>query len=239
MKQTYNEAMDKVLADEGGYTNDKADPGGPTNWGITIHDARMYWKPNATATDVRKMPKSVAMDIYAKHYAAPVHYDDLPPGTDYAVLDYGINSGVSRSAKVLQRLVGATADGVIGPQTIAATLKKDQVQLIKDIYAERLRFLKSLRTWPTFGKGWGRRVKEGQALALKLNEKYKNDFRPKAVSSATPAVVAGTATAGAVVGSAAVASTSTHWLEWIAAGGATLAIIGLGIYLWIKYAKRV
>jgi lysozyme family protein len=47
MKQTYDEAMQKVFADEGGYTNEAADPGGPTNWGITIFDARLYWKKNA------------------------------------------------------------------------------------------------------------------------------------------------------------------------------------------------
>ena len=106
VKQTYEAAITRVFADEGGYTNDAADPGGPTNWGITIFDARMYWKPGATAADVRAMPKSVAEQIYRDKYAAVVQYDLLPAGVDYAVLDYGINSGVGRAAKVLQRLVG-------------------------------------------------------------------------------------------------------------------------------------
>ncbi len=78
MKETYERAMQQVYADEGGYSNDVGDPGGPTNYGITIHDARMYWKPDATAYDVRNMPKSVAADIYDKHYATPLHYNDLP-----------------------------------------------------------------------------------------------------------------------------------------------------------------
>lgn len=176
MKQTYDEAMQKVFADEGGYTNDAADPGGPTNWGITIYDARLYWKPNATASDVKSMPKSVAEEIYRKHYANDVHYDDLPPGVDYAVLDYGINSGVVRAKKVLQRLCQAPVDGVIGPITIADVQKQDPVKLINAIYDERLSFLRSLRTWGTFGKGWSRRCKEGRALALKLNSKYKSQI---------------------------------------------------------------
>lgn len=235
MKQTYHEAMQKVFADEGGYTYDKADPGGPTNWGITIHDARMYWKPNATATDVRNMPKSVAEDIYAKHYAKPLHYDDLPPGVDYAILDYGINSGISRSAKVLQRLVGVPVDGVIGPVTLAAVKKKDPEKLINDIYDERLRFLKSLRTWSVFGKGWGRRVKEGRALALKLYGKYKN---VKDASGLGTAVAGSTAVATSVGAATAVHHFGTDYL-WFIVAGVAVVIAGIGVYIWRRYAKQV
>src|SRR6266446_2473119 len=118
MKETYDRAIQQVFADEGGYSNDAGDPGGPTNWGITIHDARHYWKSDATTDDVKHMPKSVASEIYVKHYATPLHYNDLPAGVDYAVLDYGINSGISRAARVLQKIVHANVDGVIGNETI-------------------------------------------------------------------------------------------------------------------------
>ena len=127
MHWTYEPAMEQgVFPHEGGYTNDPRDPGGPTNWGITIYDARKYWKSNATAADVKAMPKSVAEAIYWPHYAVPLCYDDLPAGPDYAALDYGINSGVSRAAKVMQRLVGMNnVDGVIGPATLAAIGRRD------------------------------------------------------------------------------------------------------------------
>src|SRR5713226_5623081 len=98
MKSTYPQAMVYIYADEGGYSNDAGDPGGPTNYGITIHDVRTYWKADATAQDVRNMPKDVAASIYQKHYADPLRYDDLPAGVDYTILDYGINSGISRAA---------------------------------------------------------------------------------------------------------------------------------------------
>ena len=51
----YDDALRRLLAHEGGYTNHPADPGGPTNFGITIFDYRKYVKPNATAADVRAM----------------------------------------------------------------------------------------------------------------------------------------------------------------------------------------
>src|SRR6266567_4860102 len=141
---------------------------GPTNYGITIHDARMYWKPDATAYDVRNMPKSVAADIYDKHYATPIQYNSLPAGVDYAVLDYGINSGIHRSIKVLQKIVGAPVDGVIGPITLAAVNKMSPIVIINALYKERLAFLQSLHTWSTFGKGWADRCTRGQALALAM-----------------------------------------------------------------------
>lgn len=157
MKITYDEAMTKVFADEGGYTNDAADPGGPTNWGITIADAKTYWKKTATAADVKAMPKSVAQDIYYKHYALSLNYDTLPAGVDYAVLDYGINSGVARAQRVLNQV----------QQT-----HKNPVEIINGIYDERLAFLKRLKTWPTFGRGWERRCVEGRKLALSLAQRY-------------------------------------------------------------------
>jgi lysozyme family protein len=41
---TYDESLRRLLVHEGGYTNDPADPGGPTNFGITIYDYRKYVK---------------------------------------------------------------------------------------------------------------------------------------------------------------------------------------------------
>lgn len=179
MQSTYPLSMVKVYEDEGGYSNDAGDPGGPTNWGITIIDARKYWKPNATAEDVKDMPKSVAADIYYKHYAQPLSYDNLPAGVDYAVLDYGVNSGISRSAKVLQHIVGVPQDGIIGPLTIAAVNKYDPIHIINSIFDERVAFLKGLSTWHLFGTGWSRRCSTGRAFALNLHQHQPTVIVPK------------------------------------------------------------
>lgn len=189
VKQTYEAAIARVFLDEGGFTNDAQDPGGATNWGITIFDARMYWKPNATAADVRAMPKSVAEQIYRDKYAAVVQYDLLPAGVDYAVLDYGINSGVGRAAKVLQRLVGAPVDGKIGLTTLAATLQEDPANLINRMCDERMAFLQSLKTWPTFGRGWSSRVNGLRRAALAMVGKYPAPVLPAPVPKADPAPV--------------------------------------------------
>jgi lysozyme family protein len=170
MKSSYDFAIKNVLLHEGGYTNEKSDPGGPTNWGITIYDARAYWRPNATANDVRAMPLEVAKKIYREKYWDAVEGDKLPAGVDYAVFDYGVNSGVSRAAKVLQHAVGVQVDGHIGPKTIAATVKTDIPALINVICDERLHFLQGLKIWPVYKNGWSRRVKEVRAAALHMAE---------------------------------------------------------------------
>lgn len=180
MQSTYEQAIAQVFKDEGGYSNDEGDPGGPTNYGITIHDARAYWKPDATADDVKTMPFNVAEDIYIKHYATPLHYNDLPAGVDYAILDYGINSGISRSAKVLQTIAGVPADGVIGPVTIAAVLTLDPYTVIDKIYTERLAFLQRLNK-PQFIRGWTIRCTNGRLFAKTLHVTVST---PKTVAQA-------------------------------------------------------
>jgi len=81
-------------------------PGGPTNFGITIADYRAYVKPDATAEDVRNMRVDEAKRIYRKHYWDAQRCDELPAGVDYSLYDYGVNSGIGRSGKVLRRVVG-------------------------------------------------------------------------------------------------------------------------------------
>lgn len=164
---TYDAAMVRVFADEGGYTNDPKDPGGATNWGITIFDARKYWKSDATAADVKEMPKPVASGIYKKHYAAPVRYDDLPAGFDYSVFDAGINSGIGRAIPWACKSLGIAPAGIdaVVPK---ASASPDKVALIKKYWALRLSFLHGLKTWSHFGAGWGRRCAQGEAAAVKM-----------------------------------------------------------------------
>jgi lysozyme family protein len=164
---TYDAAMIRVFADEGGYTNDPVDPGGATNFGITIIDARKYWKPDATPADVKAMPKAVASDIYRKHYANPMRYDELPAGFDYSVLDAAINSGVGRAPVWAGKALGIAAKS-INDVVAPANAANDKVSLIQKYWAVRLAFLHSLKTWSHFGGGWGRRCAQGEAAAVKM-----------------------------------------------------------------------
>jgi len=166
---SYDEALARLLVHECGFSNHPSDPGGPTNWGITIFDARAYWKKDATAADVRDMPVEVAKDIYRSKYWGAMRCDELPAGIDYAAFDYGVNSGIGRSGRVLRRVIGLTGEtSAITDEVIATANRCNAAVVIDAICDERLAFLQGLRTWPTFGNGWGRRVREVRAAALAM-----------------------------------------------------------------------
>ncbi|MPZ55011.1 MAG: hypothetical protein GEU91_00665 [Rhizobiales bacterium] len=168
---SYDDALRRLLAHEGGYSNHPSDPGGPTNFGITIIDYRKYLKPDATAADVKAMRLDEAKAIYRAKYWDAMRCDELPAGVDYCVFDYGVNSGIGRAPKVLQRVVGVADDGRIGPLTLAAVRAREPATIVAAICGERLAFLQRLKTWPVFGKGWARRVAEVRAAALAMAER--------------------------------------------------------------------
>jgi lysozyme family protein len=169
-QSSYDEALRRLLVHEGGYDNHPSDPGGPTNFGITIFDYRKYVKPGAAAADVRAMKIADAKTIYRTKYWDAMRCDELPAGVDYCIFDYAVNSGVARAPKVLQRCLGIAVSGRIDDATIRAAGSAVAGELIAAICDERLRFLKKLRTWPVFGKGWGHRVAEVKAAALAMAE---------------------------------------------------------------------
>jgi lysozyme family protein len=172
MKSTYDVCLPLLLAHEGGYTNHPRDPGGPTNFGITIYDYQKYIKPGATAADVRAMTLEEAKQIYRARYWDAQRCDELPAGVDYAIFDYGVNSGIGRSGKVLRRLLKlADRPSIITDDVVEAARASDSVALVAGICDERLRFLQSLRTWPVFGSGWRRRVTDVKSAALIMARK--------------------------------------------------------------------
>lgn len=73
---------------------------------------------------------------------------------------YGVNSGIGRAVKVLQRLVGVEADARMTDASLALLARRAAADLIGRLCDERLAFLKQLKTWPVFGAGWSRRVGE-------------------------------------------------------------------------------
>lgn len=166
---TYDEALRRLLVHEGGYTNHPADPGGPTNFGITIYDYRKYVKADATAADVRAMSVDDAKHIYRTKYwvANGLNCDDLPPGVDYSIFDYRVNSGIGRADKVLRRVLDLASDAA-NEDVLGALAERNAKQVIVAINNERLQFLRALRTWPTFGRGWSARVREVEAFSLQL-----------------------------------------------------------------------
>lgn len=160
--ESFKRALALVLVHEGGYSNHPDDPGGPTMKGIIqrVYDGYRRGKGLPTRS-VRELERGELEEIYRKNYWDAARCDELPPGIDYVVFDGAVNSGPAQSAKWLQRALGLSADGTIGEVTLsAARAFPNRVMLVDEICDRRLAMLQALRTWPVFGKGWGRRVSD-------------------------------------------------------------------------------
>lgn len=162
----FTEALEHVLKHEGGFVNHPSDPGGMTNLGVT----RAVWEEwigrESSEKEMRSLTPEMVAPLYKRKYWDRVKADDLPSGLNYCVFDASVNSGTGRSAKWLQECVGAVADGAIGPNTLAKVRAHDADALVNAYCDLRLNFLKSLKTFDTFGKGWSRRVEGVRQTAL-------------------------------------------------------------------------
>lgn len=150
MADQFAKVIDRVLAHEGGYVNHPKDPGGETNWGIA--------KRSYPSVDIKRLTRDGAIAIYRRDFWDRVQGDKLPPEVAFQVFDAAVNHGPGNAVRWLQRAAGVADDGTLGPVSLAAIRKAEPTDLVLRFNATRLEFYASLTTFPTFGKGWVRRV---------------------------------------------------------------------------------
>ena len=176
MIENWNKSFDMVIAHEGGFTNDERDPGnklsngrkGSTMWGCTQAVWERFVGHEVTQDDMKALKKDDVKPLYKRDYWDAVKGDDLPIGVDYAVFDFAINAGGSAARKMIQKALGVTADGAIGPATMKAIQEADGKELLEKFSHSKEAFYKSLPTFQTYGKGWMRRVADVQASASSM-----------------------------------------------------------------------
>jgi lysozyme family protein len=150
----FDEAFTALLGHEGGYSNNPADPGGETMWGVTWRVARA----NGYMGPMRDMPVEFAKGLYYARYWKSVRADELPTGVRFDAFDASVNSGPEQATKWLQEAVGAEVDGIIGPKTLAMLRTLQDGVTVARFNGYRLYAMTDMRGWPSFGKGWARRV---------------------------------------------------------------------------------
>ena len=147
----FDPAIEIVLQQEGGYTNDPTDAGGETNFGIASAS-----HPNV---DVKNLTRDGAKAIYEAQYWDPNNYDQI---NDQAIANKAfsmcVNMGARSANKALQLVVGAKADGVLGPRSIAAINRCDPVELLekyKDaLWSHYEAILAAHPKYVKYRKGW-------------------------------------------------------------------------------------
>lgn len=253
MQANYAHTIDRIIDRyEGGYGWNKKDRGGPTKYGITCFDLAEHrgqkmdsmsrWAPIVEAMTLHE-----AEDIYAAKYAAGLHYNDLRAGVDACMLDYGINSGVSRPIHSACAILGLAPSGVLTSAIVEAINKADPEWLINAMCQERLAFMHGIRggsDWSTFGNGWQARVDDverysrslvtGDAPVLKAPDLSKTPT-PKATHTdphaGKKAIAIGTTVSPTATG-AAHASGAPPWVSVC-----IFAAVVLGISVWYLWKQ--
>ena len=132
-----------VLLREGDeYTNDPADHGGPTKYGITLAAWREDTHPDATAADIEALTEPQARAFYLHvHYWTPGFSQIVDGRVQTFMVDFGVLEGVPTAIHILQHNLGVTADGVFGPISAAACNTHDPTLLLKDLIIARMHYL--------------------------------------------------------------------------------------------------
>lgn len=153
--ERFERCLEQTLKWEGGYGNDPYDPGGATNFGIIQREYDAYRvRKGLPKQSVRYISRDEYRDIYRHSYWDEVRADELPAGVDLAVFDFGVNSGPTTAIKKLQLAVGVVADGHIGQITLDAIEKHDPDDIVSAVMEYRRAYLRSLKTFWRFGRGW-------------------------------------------------------------------------------------
>lgn len=150
----FDDAFERLIGNEGGYSNDPRDSGGETNFGIT----KAVAVANGFTGAMIDLRMDQAKTIYRRLYWDAAKCESLPADVRFHVFDGAVNSGVGQSAKWLQRAVNVMDDGVIGNQTIAACSAFPGYVTAAKYNGHRLEFMTGLKTWSAFGAGWARRI---------------------------------------------------------------------------------
>lgn len=172
MKGNFSWAFAAVLKHEGGYVNHPRDPGGMTNLGVTKRVWDDWAGRQSTEEEMRSLTPEMVEPLYRARYWDAVQGDALPSGVDYAIYDFGVNSGPQRAAIIAQRVARVTQDGSIGPKTLAAIEAYCDEHGAKNfilVYSKaRESFLRSIAAFDVFGRGWMRRVGDVEAMASRM-----------------------------------------------------------------------
>jgi len=181
-------ALAHVLTMEGGFSDDPYDPGGPTNFGITLKTYATFVGATLDASSrgrlvaqLRAIPEDHVRTIYRQRYWQPAGCAALPAGLDLFHFDAAVNHGVGGALRLLQQALGVTADGVIGPNTRRAIDTADPSQVIERYTALRERRYRALPHFWRFGRGWLNRV-----AATRVAARARLTARPPSPSPTQP-----------------------------------------------------
>lgn len=166
----FDAALLYLVSNESGvYTNNPADPGGPTKWGVTLNAwARFTDFKQTKPEDIEALTFDDVKPFYQKIFWEPLACESIhDPAIAIAIFDTGVLYGVTFAGLFTQQALGICGaiiviDGIIGARTIDALNHVPRSQFIDSYCKFVLRRIESIiRKNPkdeVFRKGWTARA---------------------------------------------------------------------------------
>lgn len=171
---TFDEAFDRLIGHEAGYSEDPNDPG---NWtggrvGVGVLKGTKFGiaANSYPDLDIKNLSLDQAKAIYRRDYWDKMGAGELAPAIVFQLFDMAVNSGHVRARMALQRAVEVADDGVFGPITFSAVKARSVSDVLMLFNAERLDFMRRLSNWKYHGSGWAGRIANNLRYAAKDNE---------------------------------------------------------------------
>lgn len=109
----FKKALAYTFQNEGGFSNVKEDRGGPTNFGITIHDLERWRGKKLTAEQVKSMTREEAEKIYEAWYWKPLSLDEIEDeNVAIALFDRGVLNGLTGVSRHVRVVCGEQEKGM-------------------------------------------------------------------------------------------------------------------------------
>jgi lysozyme family protein len=110
----FDKALEYVLLNEGGFSNDPRDPGGSTKWGVIHKEYEEFLGRKLTSEEIRDMPLEAAKRIYIKKFWKPIRGDEYTYDSVATVIfDTAVNKGLTGCLNCLRDAVLIPFDTVI------------------------------------------------------------------------------------------------------------------------------
>jgi lysozyme family protein len=172
--KSIDEGLEHILEVEAGYQDQTEDTGNyidgkliGTNRGITPEAYKEFYGKVPTVEDMKNLTKAQALEIYKSDYVSKPKFDLInDPNLQTAVVDFGVNSGPTTAVKMLQKLIGAEEDGLLGPDTLEK-VNNYEGDILSDFYDSRREFINNMQDGPKkekYQKGWLNRIDEMEKI---------------------------------------------------------------------------
>ena len=166
----FDQSYERLLGHEGGFQADQNDRGNWTGGRVGVGQLKgTKFGISAMAypgEDIAGLTLERAKQLYLRDYWAPAGCDVVPAALKFDLFDTAVNSGVKTAVKLLQRAVGETDDGILGPRTLQAVNSMEPLRLVARFNGWRLDYLNdNPQLWALYGRGWSQRVAENLKAA--------------------------------------------------------------------------